>query len=1150
MELSRTRSQSRSNNNMLCGTRTTTTVGRCLLSIVVVVLGLSCLHIQGVMGLPEIDSDLASQFDDTEIAKIKSPMSLAITPDGTKMFVTQKEGYLHLVENFQPTTAGGSVSSRTRTVLNIFNIMCSNGERALGGVAVHPKFGTDNHWIYLYYTYNKYDDCDESVNVNTGPVNRFSRWTYDEDRGMVDPDSEEVFFDTPRVPAKLHNSGDIAFGKDGNIYVTVGDGGGRTIRNRAGVVYPQALDRLFGKVIRLTDEGKIPSDNPYADDPDGYVCGMDGEAPSADMKCKEIYSRGHRNPIRFAMNPNTADGVTEYYINEVGRAVWEEISRGGDGYAGANYGYPERTGKCVEDSETNCKPPDEKDGYTDPVHWYHHDPEHGGAVTAGAFVPNDAGWPGVFQDSYIYADYSIGGFYVMTPGGKGCEYPDCKVPVSPYESSKKVLSDREAVIHMAFGPAGMDKDTGRPRQSLYYVSRDGGHRGVHKIEFTGTANRGPKANIVADPVFGFKPLVVNFDGTTSVDPDGDELSYEWDVDGDGEVDSTSSKTSHEFNKAGTYYATLTVKDGSGAKSMTEVRIEVENTPPVPEIVNPLPGTTFGVGEPFELVGIATDGEDGALDDSALTWEVRQHHNTHFHPFIAAETPGNKLIIKAPEPEDFDASLTSYLEILLTATDSQGLSSTTSLKIYPRTVEVTIDSVPSGLEIVAYGDVHVTPKKVITWENHIFELEAYDQTVDGKTYNFASWSDGGGQMHEFEALPGSGANDVVREDGAATNVIVASFSRDGVPVRDGEVVDNPAKDVGVSIEEEVEDAILDEGELSAIDLDEGGGLDFVVSDATSITAELVDFSVVIMFNDSAVRRRQLNEAVIVEYLDKNLRSFTATALRKEIRDMVKSLDIPYAKPSDLRLARKIRRVKEGQKYEVVYGGDITFKKKKDIHNLPTAVTIQSMQVQSMDEISHQVFYDLKANVPGARVASVFASTNVPDSLNSSPSANSEDGSSDEKMDTTFIIIISCAIAGGLVLVSIAAVLLVRSRRKPARKSNTTKTARAVDDGSLQFSKKAEQSSLVGGEEDSHSCEKDSVVMSTTMETDTAESPQASPAKETPPDAALISDESDSAYDDVSVTGSASAVAPSRTRPAEQDLPHQPEAASDDEASAYD
>jgi len=351
-------------------------------------------------GLPKIDPDFAPFFDDTEVVKVKSPMSLSITPDGTKMFVTQKEGRLHLVEDFQTNPDPPS-----RTVLDLMGIMCSNGERALGGVAVHPKFGTDNHWIYLYYTYNKFDEgCDDAVDVETGPVNRFSRWVYDEETGMIDPKSEKVLFDTPRLPAKLHNSGDIAFGNDGMVYVTVGDGGGRTDENAAGVVFAQALDMLLGKVIRLTEDGEIPSDNPYANDDDAAVCADTGLAPKATMKCKEIYSSGHRNPIRFAFNPNTPRSVTEYYINEVGRAVWEEINKGGTGYAGANYGYPRRTGKCVEDSETNCEPPDEDEGFTDPVHWYHHDEEHGGCVTAGAFVPNDAGWPAAFQDAYIYGE--------------------------------------------------------------------------------------------------------------------------------------------------------------------------------------------------------------------------------------------------------------------------------------------------------------------------------------------------------------------------------------------------------------------------------------------------------------------------------------------------------------------------------------------------------------------------------------------------------------------------------------------------------------------------------------------------------------------------------------------------------------------------
>lgn len=532
----------------------------------------------------------------------------------------------------------------------------------------------------------------------------------------------------------------------------------------------------------------------------------------------------------------------------------------------------------------------------------------------------------------------------------------------------------------------------------------------------------------------------------------------------------------------------------------------------------------------------------------------QHHNTHYHPFVDPETPGNKLVITAPEPEDFDASLTSYLEILLTATDAQGLSMTTSLKIYPRNVEVTIDSVPSGLEVVAYGDVHVTPKKVITWENHIFEVQAYDQTVDGDTYNFAAWSDGGEQTHEFEALPISGDDgSVIREDGNAKNVIVATFLKNGAPVKDDEMVDHPAEETGVSIEEELEEAIEDEGELVAIEQDESAEESFLPvpdgepsSTATAITVDLFDFSIAIKLSGSAVRRRQLRDADVVSYLNENLTSFTADALRKEIRNIVRGSGLPYAKPNDIRLTRKGIIVKEGESYEAVFGGQITFKRKKDNQHLPPTVAVQSMQIQAIDELGHQIFYDLKTNVPEARVSTVITSTDVPDRLyaNDSPNTSSEGDITNETMDTNFIIVLSCAIAGGLALVAMAAVLIVRSRRTS---STGSKNKGAAADDNLDFPKEsvykeAEESSLIANTEEP----KDTVEMNSTMDTDNG-SPPNTPTKEMP-EAAPITDDSDSVgSDDVSIAGSSLAVAFNPTGPAGQDLA--PEAASDDEGSTH-
>ena len=714
----------------------------------------------------------------------------------------------------------------------------------------------------------------------------------------------------------------------------------------------------------------------------------------------------------------------------------------------------------------------------------------------------------------------------MTPNGKGCEWPKCKVPVSPFAETIKVLSAKDDIIQIKFGPAG-----GGSKQALYYVSRDGDFRGVHKIEYTGTANRGPRAEIFADATYGFKPLRVNFDGTGSIDPDGDELTYQWDFDGDGGVDSTSSKTSFEYNEAGTHYATLTVKDGKGGKSQTEIRIEVENTPPTPVILTPAEGTTFYVGQKFELIGTATDSEEGELDDTHLTWEVRQHHNTHYHPWIDPETPGNNLVIKAPEPEDFDASLTSYLEILLTATDSKGLSATVSRKIYPRKVEVLIDSVPSGLEVVAYGDVHVTPKKVITWDNHIFEVEAYDQTMAGSTYTFDSWNDGGEQTHDFEALPGV-TSDEAREGGVhSKNMIIARFSKDGILVQDDSaVVERPADEIG-DAEEGSAEANQDEGELAALDKDEG-------------IADLSDFLITIQLNnnDSTVRGRKLSEADLISYLDENLKKITAQTLREEIKAIVKSSeDISYVRPNTVRLALKGRTVRAGKVYKAVFGGIVAFKEKKKGQQLPTEALVQSMQLQAMDELSHDLFYKIKSNLPEARVATVFASTDVPSKLYnvasptepgssgiSSSSSDDSVGSSSGSMDSNTVIIVACSIVAGLALIAVTAFFIVRGRRGLRQSDKAGAMVASADEEAPGFpEKKGEAKSLVAQkDEESANDEGAQDLVNNTMSTDVPEA---------------------TSDDEASTTSKSVAASSLHVGEMEVAAPEGPTAASDDEAS---
>ena len=128
------------------------------------------------------------------------------------MLVTSKPGQLHVFDQ-----GGNPLAS---PVLNLGPEVCDNSERGLLGVAVDPRFEEVGHnYVYLYYTVKVSPTCDESRDE----VNRVSRFKMNDN--TVDESTEEVLIDKIHSPHGNHNGGDLKFGKDGNLYVSVGDGG-------------------------------------------------------------------------------------------------------------------------------------------------------------------------------------------------------------------------------------------------------------------------------------------------------------------------------------------------------------------------------------------------------------------------------------------------------------------------------------------------------------------------------------------------------------------------------------------------------------------------------------------------------------------------------------------------------------------------------------------------------------------------------------------------------------------------------------------------------------------------------------------------------------------------------------------------------------
>jgi PKD repeat protein len=175
-----------------------------------------------------------------------------------------------------------------------------------------------------------------------------------------------------------------------------------------------------------------------------------------------------------------------------------------------------------------------------------------------------------------------------------------------------------------------------------------------------------------------------------------------------------------------------------------------NQPPVPTITAPSSTLTWKVGDPINFSGSASDPEDGTLPASALTWNVLLHHcstptDCHIH-FVQTFTGTSSGSFTAP-----DHDYPSYLEIQLTATDSNGLSSTRSVTLQPKTVNLTVASSPSGLQMAFDGGSQATPYTRTVIVNSAHSVSAPSpQTLGSTTYTFASWSDGGAATHNITA----------------------------------------------------------------------------------------------------------------------------------------------------------------------------------------------------------------------------------------------------------------------------------------------------------------------------------------------------------------------------------------------------------------
>ncbi|MDQ3411651.1 MAG: PQQ-dependent sugar dehydrogenase, partial [Chloroflexota bacterium] len=320
--------------------------------------------------------------------------------------VTSKPGILFHVTS-DGTITGNALDLRADT--------CDESEQGLLGVAVDPDF-EDNDRIYLFYTFRKgANSC----------VNRVSR--FELDGTAVVPGSERKLLNNMPATNGNHNGGDLQFGKDGHLYVSIGEAG---VAANA-----QKRNLLSGKILRITADGKIPPGNPFTGRRTDR-CHETGRT-SAKRTCREIFALGLRNPFRIAHDPNAAG--TRFFINDVGDQRWEEINRG---TASANYGWPRREGPCQRGERKGKSCRQRPKELTNPIFSYRHDAGIDcRSITGGAFVPDTAGWSAAYDGKYLFADFACGRIFQLDPTNNGF-------------SRTPFVTGAGPVIHLAFSPDG------------------------------------------------------------------------------------------------------------------------------------------------------------------------------------------------------------------------------------------------------------------------------------------------------------------------------------------------------------------------------------------------------------------------------------------------------------------------------------------------------------------------------------------------------------------------------------------------------------------------------------------------------------------------------------------------------------------------
>ena len=551
-------------------------------------------------------------------------------------------------------------------------------EEGLQGIAIDPDFSR-NHWVYLYYSPPLDTPVDDpstpEVNEGDAPfegteadfarfrgVLRLSRFKLVGDQ--LDLSTEQQIIDVAADRGICcHVGGQIDFDGRGNLFLSTGDDTNpffsdgyaplddRPGRNPAFDARRSAgnTNDLRGKLLRIRVKAgggyTIPQGNLFR--------------PGTPKTRPEIDAMRLRNPFRFSVNRTNGDVYMADYSPDApepnplrgpaGHGRWMLIQKPGNygwpycvtldmpyvdyDFATGESGEPFDCRRPVNDSALNTGrrvlPP-----LVQPDVWYTYQdtgefPElfqnaggDGIGPMAGPAYQYDAKsdsrfkWPRYYHGVPLFYEWTrdyIKEFRLNRPNGNRLE--DIRhVPVFV-----------DNPMDMEFGPDG----------ALYVLEYGDGFFSENpdaqlaRIDFV-RGNYTPVPQVAAEPTTGLAPLTVAFSSAGTSDPNGDPITYEWNFDMDGTVDSTEPNPTFTYEQNGVFDATLKVTDSTGRTAAASVVIIIGNVAPTVELTtSPAPGEPFQFGQQVTYQVTVTD--DSPVDCSAVTVGYILGHEEHGHP---------------------------------------------------------------------------------------------------------------------------------------------------------------------------------------------------------------------------------------------------------------------------------------------------------------------------------------------------------------------------------------------------------------------------------------------------------------------------------------------------------------------------------------